>query len=93
MASSFRHSLSCGTAELSHLLHWLLACITQRKEKTKVIISGENHRDLSGNHKRQGFCFRFLVSITGHFEYIAILDFGQRKNGNQFFLNPHVSKI
>ena len=25
----------------------------------------------------------------GYFDKAAILDFGQRKNGNQFFLNSH----
>ena len=29
----------------------------------------------------------------GHLEWAAILDFGQRKNGNQLFLNPHVARI
>ena len=30
--------------------------------------------------------------MTCHFHLAAIIDFGERKNGNHFFLNPHVSK-
>ena len=56
-------------------------------------MSGENHRDPPGDHKRWWYCFWLIFKIIGHFDQAAVLDFGQRKNGNQFFLNPDVSKM
>ena len=56
-----------------------------------ILVSGENLRNPPGNHKRRGYCFWSISKIIRHFDYTAILDFGQR-NGNHFF-NPPVSKI
>ena len=40
-----------------------------------------------------GIVFGQIFTFMGHFDQTAFLDFGQRTNGIQFFLNPHVSKI
>ena len=58
-----------------------------------VLVSGENRRNPPGNQKRRGHCFWSVFKVICHFHFAAILDFGARKNGNQLFLNPHVSKI
>ena len=49
-----------------------------------MFISGENHRNPPGNHKRQEYCFRSIFKIIGHWD--AILHFGQRKMETNFFL-------
>ena len=50
-----------------------------------VLISGENRRNPPGNLKGRGYYFWSIFKIICHFHVAAILDFGQRKNGNQFF--------
>ena len=51
-----------------------------------VLVSGENRRNPPGNHKRRGYCcFWSIFKVICHFHMAAILDFGERENGNQFF--------
>ena len=58
-----------------------------------ILVSAENRRKPPGNHKRRGYCFWSIFMVICHFHLAAILHFGERKNGNQFFLSPHVSKL
>ena len=55
-----------------------------------VLVSDENRRSPPGNHKRRGYCVWSIFKVICHFHLAAILHFGKRKNGNYFFLNPHV---
>ena len=55
--------------ELSHLLHWLFARITRRKEKTEVVTFSYLVK-IIGTHLETiidgGFCFRSIFKIIGH---------------------------
>ena len=73
----------------------LAICLHNLKEvkncDSHVLLSGENPR---GNHERRGYCrFSSIFKVICHYQLATILHFGERKNGNQFFLNPYVSKI
>ena len=81
--------------ELSHLL--TLAICSYNSEEVEncgnhVLVSGENPRNPPGNHKIPGYCVWSIFKVICHFHLAAILDFGQRKNGNLSFLNRYVSK-
>ena len=58
-----------------------------------VLVYAESRRNPNGNHKKRGHCFWSIFKVICHFHLPAILDLGERKNGNQFFFSPHVSII
>ena len=43
--------------------------------------------------KDQGIVFWSTFKVICHFHLAAILDFGETKQGNQFFLNPRLPKV
>ena len=60
-----------------------------------VLVSADNRRNPPENHKRRGYflyCFWSIFKVTCHFYFAAILDFGERKNGNQFFSESSCTK-
>ena len=87
---AFSHFLRSHTYYTSYLLYNLEDV---GHSGDHVLVSGENRGNLPRNHKRRGYCFWSIFKVICHFHLAAILEFGERKHGNHFFLNPHVSKI